>query len=97
MSLRVLFIGGNGIISSASRARLVERGDDLTLLNRGRNTDRPPIEGARHLLGDADDEQHAECHGSSRDGWVCASRPSLGRRPIVHRGGLELHPAEPAR
>ena len=55
MALRVLFIGGNGIISSASSARLVERGDDLTLLNRGRNTDRPPIEGARHLLGDADD------------------------------------------
>jgi len=55
MALRVLFIGGNGIISSASSARIVERGDDLTLLNRGRSTDRPPIAGARHLTGDADD------------------------------------------
>lgn len=55
MALRVLFIGGNGIISSASSARLVQRGDELTLLNRGRSTSRPPIEGARHLVGDADD------------------------------------------
>ena len=55
MALRVLFIGGNGIISSASSALAVQRGDELTLLNRGRSTARPPIEGARHLLGDADD------------------------------------------
>ena len=31
MALRVLFIGGNGIISSSASARAVERGDDLTL------------------------------------------------------------------
>ena len=49
MALRVLFIGGNGIISSASSARLVQRGDELTLLNRGRSTARPSIEGVRHL------------------------------------------------
>jgi nucleoside-diphosphate-sugar epimerase len=55
MALRVLFIGGNGIISSSASARAVGRGDDLTLLNRGRSTTRPPIEGARQLLGDADD------------------------------------------
>ncbi len=56
MALRVLFIGGNGIISSASSRRLVERGDELTLLNRGTSRTRPPIDGARHLTGDADDE-----------------------------------------
>jgi nucleoside-diphosphate-sugar epimerase len=55
MALRVLFIGGNGIISSASSALVVQRGDELTLLNRGRSTARPPIEGVRHLVGDADD------------------------------------------
>lgn len=49
-----LFIGGNGIISSACSALAVERGFDLTLLNRGTNTKRPPIEGARHINGDAD-------------------------------------------
>jgi nucleoside-diphosphate-sugar epimerase len=55
MALRVLFIGGNGIISSASSARVIERGDELTLLNRGKSTTRPPIAGARQLIGDADD------------------------------------------
>ena len=55
MALRVLFIGGNGIISSASSARVVARGDELTLLNRGTSTTRPRIEGVRHLTGDADD------------------------------------------
>ncbi len=56
MALRVLFIGGNGIISSATSARLVERGDELTLLNRGMSRLRPSIVGARHLTGDASDE-----------------------------------------
>ncbi len=56
MALRALFIGGNGIISSASSRRLVERGDELTLLNRGTSRTRPPIDGARHLTGDAGDE-----------------------------------------
>ena len=54
-ALRVLFIGGNGIISSACSALAVRRGIELTLLNRGESTTRPPIEGARHLTGDASD------------------------------------------
>jgi nucleoside-diphosphate-sugar epimerase len=49
-----LFIGGNGIISSACSALAVERGFELTLLNRGQDSTRPPIEGARHISGDAD-------------------------------------------
>ena len=53
--LTALFIGGNGIISSACSALAVERGFDLTLLNRGTDSTRPPIKGARHLTGDADD------------------------------------------
>lgn len=55
MALRVLFIGGNGIISSASSALAIQRGHDLTLLNRGRSTARPPIGGVRQLTGDASD------------------------------------------
>ncbi|HEY4267747.1 MAG TPA: NAD-dependent epimerase/dehydratase family protein [Galbitalea sp.] len=50
-----LFIGGNGIISSSASRLAVERGFDLTLLNRGVSAARPPIEGARHLTGDAGD------------------------------------------
>lgn len=55
-----LFIGGNGIISSACSALAVERGFDLTLLNRGTDSTRPPIEGARHITGDADNLDSAQ-------------------------------------
>jgi nucleoside-diphosphate-sugar epimerase len=53
--LSALFIGGNGIISSACSRWAVEQGIDLTLLNRGRSTIRPPIDGARTLIADAGD------------------------------------------
>src|SRR3712207_1682468 len=56
-ALRVLFIGGNGIISSACSALAVQRGIVLTLLNRGESTTRPPIGGARRLTGDAGDPE----------------------------------------
>jgi nucleoside-diphosphate-sugar epimerase len=49
--MKVLFIGGTGIISSACSQLCLKRGIDLYLLNRGRSF-RPPPEGA-HLL-DAD-------------------------------------------
>jgi len=39
--MRVLFIGGSGVISSACSALAVRRGIDLTVLNRGTSTDRP--------------------------------------------------------
>ena len=54
-AITALFIGGNGTISSAVSALAIERGIDLTLLNRGTDATRPPIEGARHIVGDADD------------------------------------------
>ncbi len=46
--MKVLFIGGTGIISSGSAALAVERGIDLTLLNRGQSVRNPPA-GARVL------------------------------------------------
>ncbi|CAN5115808.1 SDR family oxidoreductase [soil metagenome] len=52
MSQQMLFIGGNGTISSAVSRLAVERGIDLTLLNRGTSA---PVEGTAHLTGDADD------------------------------------------
>src|SRR5690606_22917538 len=52
---RVLIIGGNGIISSSVSRLAVERGYEVTLLNRGRSTTRPAIQGAEVLIGDADD------------------------------------------
>lgn len=50
-ALKVLFIGGTGIISSACSQLAVDRGIDLYLLNRGQSH-RAPQEGATVLIGD---------------------------------------------
>lgn len=52
---RVLIVGGNGIISASVSRLAVERGYEVTLLNRGRSRTRPPVDGAEVLIGDADD------------------------------------------
>lgn len=54
-ALRVLFIGGSGVISSACSTLAVQRGLDLYALNRGRSRLRPLPEQARFLLGDVRD------------------------------------------
>ncbi|MBG6238689.1 nucleoside-diphosphate-sugar epimerase [Mycetocola sp. CAN_C7] len=51
----VLFIGGTGVISSASVALAVEKGWDVSVLNRGRSTDRPLPDGVESLTGDVRD------------------------------------------
>ncbi len=55
-ALQVLFIGGSGAISSASTRLAVERGIDLSVLNRGTSTSRPLPEGVRVLRGDVRDQ-----------------------------------------
>lgn len=49
--MRVLFIGGTGIISSASSTLAIERGIELYLLNRGKSI-RPAAQGAKLLEAD---------------------------------------------
>lgn len=49
--MKVLFIGGTGIISSACSQLAVDQGIDLYLLNRGRSFRQPPAE-AKLLQGD---------------------------------------------
>jgi nucleoside-diphosphate-sugar epimerase len=51
VTMKVLFIGGTGIISSAASQLAVERGIDLYLLNRGQSA-RPVPAGARVLTAD---------------------------------------------
>jgi len=51
-TLRVLFIGGTGVISSACSRVAAEQGIDLFVLNRGRSTDRPPPPGVTMLRAD---------------------------------------------
>jgi nucleoside-diphosphate-sugar epimerase len=57
--LKVLFIGGSGIISSACTSLAVQRGIDLHVLNRGSSTTRPLPEGVTVLRGDIRDPSSA--------------------------------------
>ena len=50
--MKVLFIGGTGIISSACSKLAIEKGIDLYHLNRGQSKNKPPIEGVKHLYAD---------------------------------------------
>ena len=50
--MKILFIGGTGVISSACAQLVVTRGHDLTVLNRGR---RPAVNNVRQLTADIGD------------------------------------------
>ena len=58
--MKVLFIGGTGIISSACSELAVREGIDLYLLNRGQTIDRPAPIGATVLFGDIRDRASSE-------------------------------------
>lgn len=64
--MRVLFIGGTGIISSACVALAVERGLEVSLLRRGK-TSRPLPAGAQSLLGDIRDPASVRAALGSRE------------------------------
>jgi nucleoside-diphosphate-sugar epimerase len=64
--MRVLFIGGTGIISTACTRLALERGIDLTLLNRGQHTSALPA-GVKSLVVDiADEATAAQALGDTR-------------------------------
>ncbi len=52
--MKVLFIGGTGVISSACSELALQQGIDLTLLNRGQS-ERSAAKGAKSLAGDIND------------------------------------------
>lgn len=58
--MRVLFIGGTGVISSACATLAVERGIELTLFNRGRSTQRPSLAECEVISGDIRDPEAAQ-------------------------------------
>ena len=49
--MRILIIGGTGLISSSVSTCLLQRGDDVSILTRGHSS-RPIPKGARHIVGD---------------------------------------------
>ncbi|MGW6194611.1 NAD-dependent epimerase/dehydratase family protein [Kribbella sp. NPDC055110] len=54
-ALRVLFLGGTGIISSACSWQAIDAGLDLAVLNRGKTSTRPLPAQVRQITGDLDD------------------------------------------
>ena len=73
MSLRILFIGGTGLISSASSALALSRGHDVTLLNRGSTPVPPELAGAEQLTGDTEDAASLRSAVGSREFDVVAN------------------------
>jgi nucleoside-diphosphate-sugar epimerase len=67
MPVRVLFIGGTGIISSACSRLALERGIDLTILNRGASATRPVPDGAELLHADIRDPAAADAALAGRE------------------------------
>ena len=70
--MKVLFIGGTGIISTACVSRAIERGIDMYLLNRGQTTSRPIPKEVKLLRGDIRDHDSAQAalNGHSFDAVV---------------------------
>jgi nucleoside-diphosphate-sugar epimerase len=88
--LRILFIGGTGLISSACAPAVVQAGHELWLLNRGRSP-LPPPDGAQVLLADARDEHAVAAAVSGRDWdvvvqWLAYTPDHVGQDIRVFAG-----------
>ena len=57
--MKILIIGGTGLISTAITGQLLERGDEVTLYNRGKSEARIPA-GAQTIHGDRKEYAHFE-------------------------------------
>ncbi len=88
---RILFLGGTGIISSASSALAVERGHAVTFLNRGRPGPRPVPEGVEVLTADVRDAAAVDAALAGREFDVVADflsfTPDQVRANIDRFGG----------
>lgn len=79
--MKILFIGGSGVISRAATHQTIAAGHELWLLNRGK---RRPIDGARTLVADLADLEgvRAALHGHTWDvvvQWIAFAPADLRR------------------
>lgn len=87
--MKVLFVGGTGLISSACSDLAVGQGVELFLLNRGRSDKYPVPEGARLLVGDVHGDPAGLLDGQHFDvvvDWI-AYTPEDVERDIRLFGG----------
>ena len=87
--MKVLFIGGTGLISSACTQLAVERGVELFLLNRGSRPDVPP--GAHQLVADIRDPEATAraLAGQQFDAvvdWIAYTPDEIERAIALFRG-----------
>lgn len=88
--MKVLFIGGTGIISTACASLAVSKGIDLTLLNRGLSI-RPPTGGTQLLQADIHDKtaMQAALEGKSFDvvvDWIAYTPDDVQRDLVLFKG-----------
>lgn len=89
--MKVLFIGGTGVISSACADRAVQMGFDLTCFNRGQSTTRPAPKGVALLHGDMRDPASAQAalHGHEFDvvvNWIAYTPQQVAADLALFRG-----------
>ncbi len=90
--MKVLFIGGTGLISSACSELALKRAMDLTILNRSRSTKYSLPQGARLIVGDvhADGERLADLlKGQEFDAvvdWIAFTPEDIRRDIQLFRG-----------
>ena len=70
LTLKVLIIGGTGLISTSITKQLLNRGDDVTLYNRGKSEARIPA-GAKVILGDRRDYPKFETQMAEAGDFDC--------------------------
>lgn len=68
--MKILIIGGTGLISTAITRQLLERGDDVTLYNRGKSEARIPA-GAKTIQGDRKDYTKFEAQMAEVGAFDC--------------------------
>jgi len=91
--MKILFIGGTGIISTACAKLAVQKGYDLSLLNRGK---RKYIPGARQILADISDVQSTRQALGDSDwdvvvDFISFSPADLEMRLDILRGKVEQY------
>jgi nucleoside-diphosphate-sugar epimerase len=90
-NLKVLFLGGSGIISSACSWEAVADGIDLTVLNRGESTLRPLPPEVHRLVADLSDRQSVRqvLEGREYDvvvDWLAFTPDQVAERTDLFRG-----------
>lgn len=83
--MRVLFIGGTGLISSAASPLVVERGHDLTLVTRGTSAKAAVPAGAAAIVTEVHDTEAFRAAIKADLGVrICHPTPALHRARRLH-------------